>query len=132
MPATQTDAVTAFVDAVVARDFARARRLLHPEVDFRGMTPSRIWEAEGPADVENALRMWLDNPARDVERVDALETGEIQDTVRTGWVVQGTGADGPFVFEQQVDARERDGRVEWLRVMCTGPRPAGHGGGRLA
>lgn len=89
MPATQTGVVNAFVDAVVARDFARAQSLLHPEVDFRGMTPSRIWEAEGPADVENALRMWLDNPARDVKRVDALETGEIQDTVRTGWLVHG-------------------------------------------
>ncbi len=124
MSATHADAVNAFVDAVVARDFAEAQRLLHPEVDFRGMTPNRIWEAEGPADVESALRMWLDNPARDVERVDAIETGEIQDTVRTGWLVHGTGADGPFVFEQQVYARERDGRVDWLRVMCTGPRAA--------
>jgi hypothetical protein len=118
--------VNAFVDAVVARDFARAQSLLTPEVDFRGMTPNRIWEADGPADVEHALRMWLDNPARDVKRIDALESGQIQDTVRTGWQAHGTGEDGPFVFEQQVYARERAGRVNWLRVMCTGPRPAGH------
>jgi hypothetical protein len=123
MPATRT--VNAFVDAVVRRDFPRAQSFLHPDVDFRGMTPNRIWEADGPADVENVLRTWLDDPEENVERIDALETAEIQDTVRTGWLVHATGADGPFVFEQQVYARENDGRVDWLRIMCSGPRPAG-------
>jgi hypothetical protein len=124
MTADQT--VDAFVQAVVARDFTRARDLLHAEVDFRGMTPNRIWEAEGPADVEGALRLWLDDPEEHVERIDALDTAAIQDTVRTGWLVHATGADGPFVFEQQVYARAHDGRVDWLRVMCSGPRPVGH------
>ena len=30
------------------------RGLLHPEVEFRGMTPSRYWEADDPDTVEQA------------------------------------------------------------------------------
>jgi hypothetical protein len=89
------------------------------------MTPNRIWEADGPEGVEQALRTWLDHPERQVEHIDATEVSDIEDTVRAGWRVRGGGTGGPFVFEQQVYARERDGQVGWLRVMCTGPRPSG-------
>jgi len=60
-----------------------------------------------------------------VEHIAATEVTNIEDTVRAGWRVQGVGTGGPFVFEQQVYAREREGRVGWLRVMCSGPRPLG-------
>ena len=125
MTTTRESVLHAFVDAVVARDFGRARDQLHPEINFRGMTPNRSWEADGPDGVEQALRTWMDNSEREVEHIDATEITEIEDTVRAGWRVQGGGAGGPFVFEQQVYAREREGRVGWLRVMCSGPRPLG-------
>ncbi len=118
-------ALHAFVDAVVARDFAGAKAQLHPEVDFRGMTPNRIWEADGPEEVEQALRTWLDNPERQVEHIDATEVSDVADTLQAGWRVRGGGSGGRFVFEQRMYARERDGQVGWLRVMCTGPRPSG-------
>jgi hypothetical protein len=34
-----------FVRALAAKDFAQVASLLHPEVDFRGMTPGRFWQA---------------------------------------------------------------------------------------
>ena len=37
-----------FARAVAAKDHDRVRQLLHPELDFRAMTPSRIWEAAEP------------------------------------------------------------------------------------
>jgi hypothetical protein len=46
MATTRTRSLRAFVDAVVTRDFAEAQLQLHPQVDFRGMTPNRIWEAD--------------------------------------------------------------------------------------
>ncbi len=123
VPASATDG---FVDAILARDFPRARGLLHPDVDFRAMTPNRVWEASGPAGVEEVLRAWFEHPEREVERVDAIEPSSIEDTVRVGWRVYGSGADGPFVYEQQAYVREDDERIVWLRVMCSGPRPAGN------
>ena len=112
----------AFADAIVGRDLAAARGLLHPAVDFRAMTPNRVWEAADPGAVEDILRTWLADPDEEIERVEATEPAAVQDTARVGWVVRGVDADGPFVFEQQAYVRERDGQVGWLRVMCSGAR----------
>jgi ketosteroid isomerase-like protein len=115
-----------FVDAILARDLPRACGLLHPDIDFRAMTPNRVWEGDGPAGVEKVLRAWFEHPDRDVERIDATEPSSVEDTLRVGWRVHGRKADGPFVYEQQAYVREGDGKIAWLRVMCSGPRPAGH------
>lgn len=115
--------VGAFVEAILARDFSRASGLVHSDVDFRAMTPTRVWEADGSAGVEEVLRTWFEHPERDVERVEAIEPGAVEDTRRVGWRVHGKNADGPIVYEQQAYVREQDGQIVWLRVMCSGPRP---------
>ena len=114
-----------FVDAIVANELARARDLLDPRNDFRAMTPNRIWEADDPAGVEEVLRAWFGHPERTVERVESVDSGSVGDTLRVGWRVHGSGADGRFVYEQQAYVRELEGRVVWMRVMCSGPRPSG-------
>ena len=121
--AATTNAVGDLVEAIVARDFELARDTLDPAIDFRGMTPRRIWEAGDPTGVEDVLRTWLDDPDEEIASVEATEPVLVEDTVRVGWRVRGTGARGPFVYEQQAYAREQDGRVVWLRVVCSGPRP---------
>lgn len=125
MTALPASVAGGFVDAILARDFPRACSLLHPGIDFRAMTPNRVWEADGPAGVEDVLRAWFEHPERDVERVEPTERTSVEDTVRVGWRVHGSDADGPFIYEQQAYLREDDGQVVWLRVMCSGPRPAG-------
>jgi hypothetical protein len=117
----------ALVEAILARDFPRARGLLHPEIDFRAMTPKRVWEADDPSGVEEVLRAWFEHPERDVEQVEPTESASFEDTTRVGWRVHGSGADGPFVYEQQAYVREDDGQVAWLRIMCSGPRPVCRG-----
>jgi ketosteroid isomerase-like protein len=111
------------VEAIVARDLPRAQALMHPDVDFRAMTPKRTWEAEDPGGVEEVLRAWFEHPEREVERVEPTEPASVEDTMRVGWRVYGTEARGPFVYEQQAFVREDGGRVVWMRVMCSGPRP---------
>jgi hypothetical protein len=119
----QSGVASALVDAIVARDFARVVALLHPEIDFRAMTPNRVWEAEAPAGVEAVLREWLDDPDEDVEGIEATEPVSIEGTVRVGWLVRFSDADGPHVFEQQAYVRERDAQIGWMRVMCSGAIP---------
>ena len=127
MTTTQfTSASDGLVDAILARDFPRAGRLLHTDIDFRAMTPNRVWEASDPAGVEEVLQAWFEHPERTVERVEAIEPGSVADTIRIGWRVHGRRADGAFVYEQQAYVREDDGLIVWLRVMCSGPRPVEH------
>jgi hypothetical protein len=123
MTTTPLTAAEGFLDAVVARDFGAARERLHPEIDFRAMTPSRIWEADGPAEIEQILRGWLADPDEEIHAIEPIAGTTIEDTARFGWLVHGSDADGPFTFEQLAYVRERDGQIAWLRVMCSGPRP---------
>jgi hypothetical protein len=120
MRTVESGVASALVDAIVVRDFERAVALLHPDIDFRAMTPSRVWEADGPGGVEAVLREWLDDPDEDVAAIEATEPVAIEGTVRVGWVVHISDGGGPHVFEQQAYVRERDGRIAWMRVMCSG------------
>jgi hypothetical protein len=95
-----------FVDAILAQDLPRACSVLHADIDFRAMTPNRVWEANGPAGVEKVLRAWFEHPERDVERVDATEPVSVEDTLRVGWRVYGSDTNGPFIYEQQAYLRE--------------------------
>ena len=120
--ATST-AAAALVRAIVARDLTAARALLHPRIDFRGMTPNRIWEADAPAGVEDVLRAWLDDPRETITAIEATEPAAVEDTTRVGWRVCGSTDTGEFVYEQQAYLREDAGRITWLRVICSGQRP---------
>ena len=72
-----------FVEALAARDRDGLTAVLHPHVDFRGMTPNR-----------EQLRFRF----------------------------TGNNAEGPFVVEQQAYLSERDDRIGWMRVVCSGFR----------
>lgn len=121
--ATVLQTATAFADAIAAQDLAEAAGLVAPGVDFRAMTPRRIWEAEGPAGVEEVLRTWLADPDEHVEQVTTTAPALIENTARVGWLVHRLDPDGPRVFEQQAYVREQDGQIAWLRIMCSGPLP---------
>ncbi len=128
MSSVPAGVIDEFLDAVLARDFSRIESLADEDIDFRAMTPSRIWEAESAADVGNVLRTWFEHPERDVEGVEPIESSSVADTLRVGWRVHGQGTDGPFLYEQQAYVREQNGRIVWLRIMCSGPRPIGRDG----
>jgi hypothetical protein len=113
-----------FARALAAKDPARVRALLHPDVEFRGMTPGRFWEATGPDELLAVLDQWLDeNDA--VEGIDALDTDGFADRARVGYRLRVRNRDGLHLVEQQAYLSERDGRIGWLRIMCTGFRPVG-------
>jgi hypothetical protein len=108
---------------MAAKDFERARSLLDPGVDFRGLTPRRDWEASDAADVvERILPAWLE-PSDHVDELLAVEEGSFADRARVAYSVRGHNDDGPFVFEQQAYYTASDGRIDWMRVLCSGFRP---------
>src|SRR6202011_21563 len=53
---------TAFAEAFAAKDVAHIAALLHPEIDFHGLTPKRAWKAKGAEQVvSDVLQRWLDD-----------------------------------------------------------------------
>ena len=121
---TDTTLGESFARALGAKDFDRVGRLLHDEVDFRGLTPGRSWDALGAEQVVGeVLTRWFEPDDR-IEQVLEVQTGEFADRARVGYRFAGRNADGPFVVEQQAYYAERDGRIGWMRVVCSGFRPA--------
>ena len=113
----------AFARAFVAKDFDAVAAVLHPEVDFRGLTPRRSWEAQGSdAVVAEVLRRWLEDDD-EVESLDRVETDAFSDCERVGYRFSLRNPDGRFLVEQQAYIAERDGRIGWMRVVCSGLRP---------
>lgn len=111
-----------FAQAVAAKDSPKLRELLHPDVDFRGMTPGRVWDADGPDDVLATIGTWFDEHDM-IENVEELETDAFADRERVGYRLRVRNNDGLHLVEQQVYLSERDGRIGWLRIMCAGYRP---------
>lgn len=112
----------AFAHALAARDFARLQSLLHPEVEFRALTPRRSWEADGDSPTVDLFRNWFDE-ATVIEAVEQVETHRVGDRQHLIYRFSGHDDEAPFVIEQQVYFTERDGRIDWMRMMCSGFRP---------
>jgi hypothetical protein len=96
--------------------------LLHPEVEFRALTPRRTWEADGESPTVDLFRNWFDE-ATVIEAVEQVETHTVGDRQHLVYRFSGHDDEAPFVIEQQVYFTERDGRIDWMRMMCSGFRP---------
>ncbi len=57
-----------------------------------------------------------------IEQVVCLETDAVADRQRVAYRFRGHSSDGPFVIEQQAYFCERDGQIDWMRIMCSGFR----------
>ena len=57
-----------------------------------------------------------------VDELVAVETDAFADRQRVAYRLRGHNDDGPFVVEQQAYFTERDGRIDWMRVLCSGFR----------
>ena len=113
-----------FAHALAGKDFDRAGELLDPAIDFRALTPNRTWEASSASDVvSGVLRRWFED-SDEIDELAGLESGAVGDRGRVAYCFRGHNAKGPFVVEQQAYFSVREGRIAWMRVLCSGFRPA--------
>ena len=112
-----------FARALAAKDFDRVASLLHPEVDFRGMTPGRFWQASTATQViDEVLRSWFEDSDQ-IEELLRVDTGRVADRQRVAWRLAVSNPDGSFLVEQQAYYETGDGSITWMRAMCSGYRP---------
>jgi ketosteroid isomerase-like protein len=113
-----------FVAALAAKDGATLLAMFADEVDFRGLTPGRSWEARtGTEAVDDViLGKWFE-PSDTIERVETVETGMVVDRHSLRYRLRLSNDGGRFVVEQHAFYDIADGRVTWMRVLCSGFRP---------
>lgn len=56
--------------------------------------------------------------------LETLESDAFADRERVGYRFSVNNSDGRFLVEQQAYLEERDGQIGWMRVVCSGFRPA--------
>jgi hypothetical protein len=112
-----------FARALAAKDSAAIRELIHPEIDFRGLTPSRSWEASNRDELISILfEDWFEDKD-EIEALESVESDSVADRDRVGYRFSVNNPDGRHVVEQQAYLAERDGQICWMRVVCSGFRP---------
>jgi hypothetical protein len=117
-----TDLGSKFVAALAAKKTEALLGIFAPDVQFRGMTPRRFWEAISPRDVvDNVLYQWFE-PDDVVEEIEYLEGGTIVDRDRVDYRFRVRNPEGSFTVEQRAYF-DVDGRVSRMHVMCSGFRP---------
>jgi hypothetical protein len=112
-----------FARALAAKDAARLRELLHPEIEFRALTPRRNWEANDPeATIAILLGKWFEESDA-IEAIEQIESDAFADRQRVGYRFNVSNPEGNFLVEQQAYLSEQAGQIGWLRVLCAGYRP---------
>jgi hypothetical protein len=112
----------AFAEGLARKDFAEVAARLDAEIDFRGLTAGRSWEATGPDAVLEVLGHWFED-SDDIEQVVSIDTDAFADRQRVAYRFDVRNPDGKFVVEQQAYYAARDGQITWMRVLCSGFRP---------
>ena len=113
-----------FARALAAKDSGAIRELIHPEIDFRGLTPNRSWEAKDRDELMSVLLgSWFEDDDQ-IESLEWLESDSFADRERVGYRFSVTNPDGRHLVEQQAYLADRDGQIGWMRVVCSGFRPA--------
>jgi hypothetical protein len=97
--------------------------VLCQDVEFRALTPRRVWEAQSAGETLGILRGWFDD-ATIVDDVLGVRTDVIGDRHGVTYRFAGEKRRDRFVIEQHAYYTERAGRIDWMRLLCSGFRPA--------
>jgi hypothetical protein len=116
-----SDLAHRFTAALAAKDAAALRSLFGNEIDFRGLTPGRVWEARTPAALidDVILGSWFE-PSDVIQQVESVQHGHVGTRTRIGYRLRVQNASGAFTVEQQAFCDLTDGKITWLRVLCSG------------
>ena len=113
----------AFAAALAAKDSEQMTALLDPQIDFRALTPRRAWEAGDPGQVlETLFGNWFE-PSDEIVELVQVQTDAVADRERVGYRLRIRNPEGSFLVEQQAYLSAPDGRIDWMRIVCSGYRP---------
>lgn len=109
--------------AMAGKDTPTIRRLLADDVDFKALTPGRFWEAHTPDEVVDVFFGTWFEPGDEIRKLLEVRTGKVGDRQSVTYRLQVHNDDGGHEVEQQAYFSTVDGRVSFLRVLCSGFMP---------
>jgi hypothetical protein len=117
-----TAVAAGFALAIAAGDRPALLGMLAADVEFRALTPARVWELDSSTEaVDTMLGTWFGGE-RHIDSVDVVETDAIADVVRLRYRFRATTPAGPALVEQQAYLAVADGTITAARIVCSGYR----------
>lgn len=111
-----------FAKALAVKDFAAITTLLHPAVDFRALTPRRVWEARSPEQVVGEiLSSWFEESDH-IDKLLSVDSEQVVDRERVGYRLAVHNADGNYIVDEQAYYEVANGAITWMRILCSGWR----------
>ena len=111
------------VHSIAGKDIGQLVRLFSTPVIFRGVTPSRFWDADTPVGVSDiVLGVWF-GPDKTVTDITTIESDTVGDVRKVSYRMTVTLASGPSAIEQVAYYSQQDGKITHLRLVCSGFRP---------
>jgi hypothetical protein len=116
-----------FAQALAKKDVPGLLDVLDPEIDFRGLTPGRFWEAgSAKALIDDIiLGAWFEADDH-IDSLEDVQLGSVADRNRVSYRLRVSTPDGVYLVEQQAYFGVEDGRINWLRILCSGYRAIDH------
>ena len=101
----------AFARALAEKDAAGIRELIHPDIDFRGLTPNRSWEANDRDELLSILlESWFEEDD-EIEALESVESDTVADRERVGYRFSVSNPDGRHLVEQRQISPIATGRL---------------------
>lgn len=113
----------AFARAIAAGDAATLRGVLADPIDFQALTPRRHWQASTSAEVawEIILRSWFGD-AR-IDELCSVVTGRVAEREHVAYRLRVRKGNADYLVEQQAYYTSDNGRIGWMRILCSGYMP---------
>jgi hypothetical protein len=110
-----------FARALAAKDSDALRALMADPIDFQALTPGRHWQASVPGEVVDGIVLgrWFD-PGADIQGLEYLSQNRLPGREHVSYLLRVRNADGDHLVEQQAYYNSEDGRITWMRVLCSG------------
>jgi hypothetical protein len=113
-----------FARSLLAKDWASIAGVLGADIDFRGLTPGRQWEAHTRDEViDGVFKQWFE-PSDEIYEVLDVASDRVVDRGRVVYRARIRNPDGDFVCEQTAYYDTEDDRITKLRILCSGFLPS--------
>lgn len=113
-----------FVHALAGKDTGGLRDVFRSDLNFRGMTPGRFWEADTcTAFLDDVLLGTWFEPSDKIVKVLEVNTGNVGPRERISYQLLVENPDGRYLVEQQAYYDVDGDQIGWLRIMCAGYQP---------
>ena len=112
-----------FVEALASEDAEAVRAVLHPEIDFRALTPDRFWRPTTATRCSRSCSVCGSRPTTNSRNSFSAYADVFADREQIRLRFRGRNRDGAMLVEQQAYLAQRDSLIGWTRIVCSGERP---------